>query len=145
MKKIILGSLAAAVLAFGADNELIMATTTSTDNTGLLDAIYPAYKAKTGVDIKWTAVGTGAALKLGEDCNADILFVHSPKVEKEFVEKGFGLKRNAVLSLSKKMVSNSSHVAINQAQTIKKKASGKRSLVKSLKKIAGICKQVKAC
>ena len=97
MKKIILGSLAAAVLAFGADNELIMATTTSTDNTGLLDAIYPAYKAKTGVDIKWTAVGTGAALKLGEDCNADILFVHSPKVEKEFVEKGFGLKRNAVM------------------------------------------------
>ena len=97
MKKIILGSLAAAVLAFGADNELIMATTTSTDNTGLLDAIYPVYKAKTGVDIKWTAVGTGAALKLGEDCNADVLFVHSPKVEKEFVEKGFGLKRNAVM------------------------------------------------
>ena len=43
------------------------------------------------------------------------------------------------------MVSNSSHVATNQAQTIKKKASGKRSLAKSLKKIAGICKQVKAC
>ena len=42
MKKIILGSLAAAVLAIGADNELIMATTTSTDNTGLLDATYPA-------------------------------------------------------------------------------------------------------
>ena len=52
---------------------------------------------------------------------------------------------NKALSLSKKMVSNSSHVATNQAQIIKKKASGKRSLVKSLKKIAGICKQVKAC
>ena len=49
------------------------------------------------------------------------------------------------MSSSKKMVSNSSHVATNQAQTIKKKASGKRSLAKSLKKIAGICKQVKAC
>ena len=97
MKKVILGSLIASVLAFAGDSELIMATTTSTDNTGLLDAIYPAYKAKTGVDIKWTAVGTGAALKLGENCDADILFVHSPKVEKEFVEKGFGLKRNAVM------------------------------------------------
>ena len=58
MKKVILGSLVASVLAFAGDSELIMATTTSTDNTGLLDAISPAYKAKTGVDIKWTAVGT---------------------------------------------------------------------------------------
>ena len=97
MKKVILGSLVASVLAFAGDSELIMATTTSTDNTGLLDAIYPAYKAKTGVDIKWTAVGTGAALKLGENCDADILFVHSPKVEKEFVEKGFGVERKAVM------------------------------------------------
>lgn len=46
MKKVILGSLIASVLAFAGDSELIMATTTSTDNTGLLDAIYPAYKAK---------------------------------------------------------------------------------------------------
>ena len=97
MKKIFFVSLALSASLFAADNDLVMATTTSTDNTGLLDAIYPAYKAETGVDIKWTAVGTGAALKLGENCDADILFVHSPKVEKEFVEKGFGIDRTPVM------------------------------------------------
>ena len=97
MKKIFFASLALSASLFAADNDLVMATTTSTDNTGLLDAIYPAYKAETGVDIKWTAVGTGAALKLGENCDADILFVHSPKVEKEFVEKGFGVDRTPVM------------------------------------------------
>ncbi|WP_169940232.1 tungstate ABC transporter substrate-binding protein TupA [Campylobacter sp. RM15925] len=97
MKKLILSSLVVASTVFAADSDLVMATTTSTDNTGLLDAIYPAYKAETGVDLKWTAVGTGAALKLGENCDADILFVHSPKVEKEFVEKGFGVERKAVM------------------------------------------------
>lgn len=97
MKKIVLSVLAASSLMMAADNDLVMATTTSTADTGLLDAIYPAYKADTGVDLKWTAVGTGAALKLGEDCNADILFVHSPKVEKEFVEKGYGVDRKPVM------------------------------------------------
>lgn len=97
MKKILLGSLMMASALFAADTDLNMATTTSTQDTGLLDVIYTAYKADTGVDLKWTGVGTGAALKLGEDCNADILFVHSPKVEKEFVEKGYGVERKAVM------------------------------------------------
>lgn len=97
MKKLLLSSVLAVSVLFSADNELLMATTTSTDNTGLLDAIYPAYKAKTGVDLKWTAVGTGAALKMGENCDVDVLFVHSPKVEKEFVEKGYGIERKAVM------------------------------------------------
>lgn len=97
MKKIMLSMLAASSLMMAADTDLVMATTTSTADTGLLDAMLPVYKSETGVDIKFTAVGTGAALKLGEDCNADILFVHSPKVEKEFVEKGFGVERKAVM------------------------------------------------
>ena len=97
MKKIVLSVLAASSMLMAADNDLTMATTTSTADTGLLDAIYTAYKADTGVDLKWTAVGTGAALKLGENCDADILFVHSPKVEKEFVEKGFGVERKPVM------------------------------------------------
>ena len=96
MKKIVLSLLAASSLMM-ADNDLIMATTTSTADTGLLDAMVPAYKAKTGVDVKFTAVGTGSALKLGENCDADVLFVHSPKVEKEFVEKGFGVERKPVM------------------------------------------------
>ncbi|MBR8462580.1 substrate-binding domain-containing protein [Campylobacter sp. faydin G-24] len=97
MNKIVLASILVATSMFAADSDLNMATTTSTDNTGLLDAIYPVYKAKTGVDLKWTAVGTGAALKMGENCDVDILFVHSPKVEKEFIEKGFGVERKAVM------------------------------------------------
>lgn len=96
MKKIVLSLLATSSLMM-ADSDLIMATTTSTADTGLLDAMVPAYKAKTGVDVKFTAVGTGAALKLGENCDADVLFVHSPKVEKEFVEKGFGVERKPVM------------------------------------------------
>ena len=96
MKKIVLSLLAASSLMM-ADNDLIMATTTSTADTGLLDEMVPAYKAKTGVDVKFTAVGTGAALKLGENCDADVLFVHSPKVEKEFIEKGFGVERKPVM------------------------------------------------
>ncbi|MBZ7969494.1 extracellular solute-binding protein [Campylobacter sp. RM3125] len=77
--------------------ELRMATTTSTDNTGLLDALEPLYKQETGNTLKWVAVGTGAALKMGEDCNADVLFVHSPEAEKKFIKKGFGIDRTPVM------------------------------------------------
>ncbi|EMH0453209.1 substrate-binding domain-containing protein [Campylobacter upsaliensis] len=94
MKKIILSALVALSLSAA---ELKMATTTSTDNTGLLDALKPLYEKESGNTLKWVAVGTGAALKLGEDCNADVLFVHSPKVEKEFVSKGFGVDRTPVM------------------------------------------------
>ncbi|QCD44578.1 tungstate ABC transporter substrate-binding protein TupA [Campylobacter mucosalis] len=97
MRKIFVISAVLAASLFGADSDLNMATTTSTADTGLLDAMLPVYKAKTGVDLKFTAVGTGAALKLGENCDVDVLFVHSPKVEKEFVEKGYGVERKAVM------------------------------------------------
>lgn len=90
-------SLIAAVSLNAKDNDLIMATTTSTDNTGFLDAVQPVYKAKTGVDLKWIAVGTGQALEMGKNCDADVLFVHSPKVEKEFVKDGYGIDRTAVM------------------------------------------------
>ena len=95
MKKIISLALALAFSASAA--ELRMATTTSTDNTGLLDALKPLYEKESGNTLKWVAVGTGAALKMGEDCNADVLFVHSPKAEKDFVSKGFGVDRTPVM------------------------------------------------
>lgn len=79
------------------DNDLLMATTTSTDNTGFLDALAPVYKQATGVELKWVAVGTGAALELGKSCDADVLFVHSPKVEKEYVKDGYGIDRTPVM------------------------------------------------
>jgi len=76
---------------------LLMATTTSTDNTGLLDYLMPSFTAKTGIGIRWTSTGTGKALKLGENCDVDILLVHAPQAEKDFVSKGFGINRREIM------------------------------------------------
>jgi tungstate transport system substrate-binding protein len=74
-----------------------MSTTTSTDNTGLLDYLIPKFKEKTGIELKWTATGTGKALKLGENCDVDILMVHAPPAEKKFVSDGFGVDRQEIM------------------------------------------------
>jgi tungstate transport system substrate-binding protein len=75
----------------------MMATTTSTDNTGLLDYLMPNFKKATGIEVKWTATGTGKALKLGENCDVDILMVHAPPAEKTFVKAGFGIDRREIM------------------------------------------------
>ena len=76
---------------------LVMATTTSTDNTGLLDYLMPEFKKTTGIEVKWTATGTGKALKLGENCDVDILMVHAPPAEKKFVNAGVGTDRREIM------------------------------------------------
>jgi tungstate transport system substrate-binding protein len=76
---------------------LMMATTTSTDNTGLLDYLAPKFKETTGIELKWTATGTGKALKLGENCDVDILMVHAPPAEEKFVADGFGVDRREIM------------------------------------------------
>lgn len=93
--KVLFSLLALSSLLCAAD--LKMATTTSTGDTGLLDVLVPQYKADTGVDLKWVAVGTGNALKLGENCDVSVVFVHAPKSELEYVEKGFGVNRTPVM------------------------------------------------
>ena len=93
--KILFSALLLSSSLFGA--ELKMATTTSTGDTGLLDMLVPEYKKATSVDLKWVAVGTGNALKLGENCVVSVVFVHSPIAEKEYVEKGFGVDRTPVM------------------------------------------------
>ena len=80
-----------------ADRELLMATTTSTDNTGLLDYLAPKFTAATGIELKWVATGTGKALKLGENCDADVLLVHAPAAEKKYVLDGFGINRRQIM------------------------------------------------
>lgn len=80
-----------------ADESLMMATTTSTDNTGLLDYLAPKFKKDTGITLKWVATGTGKALKMGSNCDVDILFVHAPASEKKFVGTGYGVNRNQVM------------------------------------------------
>jgi tungstate transport system substrate-binding protein len=84
-------------ITFAADKALLMATTTSTDNTGLLDYLSPHFTKATGIRLKWIAVGTGKALKMGENCDVDLLLVHAPESEKKFVEEGFGTDRREIM------------------------------------------------
>jgi len=86
-----------ALSAQAADKVLTMATTTSTDNTGLLDELAPQFQKATGIEVRWTATGTGKALKLGENCDVDILMVHAPAAEKKFVDAGFGVDRREIM------------------------------------------------
>jgi len=74
----------------------MLATTTSVDATGLLDVLADAFKADTGITLKWIAVGTGAALKQARDGNADVVIVHARKLEEEFLRDGFGVNRRVI-------------------------------------------------
>jgi tungstate transport system substrate-binding protein len=76
---------------------LKMATTTSTDNTGLLDYLKEPIQEETNIDLQWVAVGTGKALKLGENCDVDILMVHAPAAEKKYVDKGALADRTEIM------------------------------------------------
>lgn len=80
-----------------ANKDIILATTTSTQDSGLLDDLIPVFEKQTGYKVKTIAVGTGAALKLGEDGNADVLLVHAPSSEKAFMEKGAGVDRRLIM------------------------------------------------
>jgi tungstate transport system substrate-binding protein len=80
-----------------AGEEVILATTTSTADTGLLDALAPLFLEKTGITLKPIAVGSGAALELGERGEADVLLVHSLAAEEEFMAAGYGIERRTVM------------------------------------------------
>lgn len=76
---------------------LILATTTSTENSGLLSEILPVFEEETGIEVSVISVGTGAALQMGRDGEADVLIVHAKSSEEEFVSEGHGLKRSDVM------------------------------------------------
>lgn len=76
---------------------ITMATTTSTENSGLLAKLLPAFKETSGIEVKVVAVGTGAALKLGENGDVDVVLVHARPSEDAFVEAGFGVERRDVM------------------------------------------------
>ncbi|MEA5073711.1 MAG: substrate-binding domain-containing protein [Eubacterium aggregans] len=77
--------------------DLLMATTTSTDDTGLLDYLAPIFKEDTGYTLKWDAVGTGEAIKMGENGDVAVLLVHAKASEDEFVKAGYGVERFPVM------------------------------------------------
>lgn len=80
-----------------AEGTLILATTTSTDDSGLLDYILPNFEAETGIKVDVIAVGTGQALELGENGDADVLLVHARAREDAFMEAGHGVRREDVM------------------------------------------------
>lgn len=79
------------------DKNIILATTTSVQDTGLLDVLIDAFQKKAGFTVKAIALGTGQALQMGRTGEADILWVHSPEDEKEFVDEGYGTDRTTFM------------------------------------------------
>jgi tungstate transport system substrate-binding protein len=77
--------------------EIILATTSSTRDSGLLDVLLPVFEKATGYTIKMVAVGTGQALTMGKEGNADVLLVHAPASEEEYMSGGFGKERSLVM------------------------------------------------
>jgi len=84
-------------ITMGADKLLTMSTTTSTENSGLLDVLLPQLEMDTGIRVKVIAKGTGAAIRDGIDGNVDIIFVHAKSREEKFVKDGYGAYRLGVM------------------------------------------------
>jgi len=97
MRQLSLALALVALLAFAgnaaAAESILVGTTTSTADTGLLDNLAPKILKDTGLDMRWIAVGTGKALEHGKNCDVDILMVHAPGAEKKFIDEGNGISR----------------------------------------------------
>ena len=76
---------------------IVVASTTSTEQSGLFAHLLPAFKAASGIEVRVVALGTGQALDMGRRGDADVVFVHDPAAEEKFVADGFGLKRLPVM------------------------------------------------
>lgn len=94
VKAILVTLLVSMAFVFHANGETLrLATTTSTQNSGLLDKLLPLFQDKTGIEIHVIAVGTGKALRMGRDGDVDVLMVHAPGAEEQFVNEGYGTDR----------------------------------------------------
>ena len=85
------------VPAFAQDQSIVVASTNTTQDSGLFDHILPLFEGKTGIDVKVVAQGTGQALDTGRRGDADVVFVHAKAQEEKFIEEGFGVKRFDVM------------------------------------------------
>lgn len=110
MKKLVLGFVSAVLLGFGGvlglqapdaqaadDNFIVVASTTSTQNSGLFDYILPKFTEESGIEVRVVAVGTGQAIRLARAGDADVLLVHHRPSEEKFVAEGFGVERFDVM------------------------------------------------
>jgi tungstate transport system substrate-binding protein len=102
-RSVLLGALLAAGLgltigpALGQDKFITVASTTSTENSGLFGYLLPLFQEKTGIEVRVVAVGTGQAIELARNGDADLLFVHHKPSEEKFVADGFGVERHEVM------------------------------------------------
>ncbi len=83
--------------ANAAEKFITVASTTSTANSGLFDFLLPKFTEKTGIEVRVVAVGTGKAIKLAQNGDADVLFVHHKPSEEKFISEGYGVKRSDVM------------------------------------------------
>ena len=101
LKKFLFPAIASAFLVIipidAKQMDVIFATTTSTQDTGLLDVLIPVFEKKTGYRVKTIAVGSGQAMAMGERGEADVLLVHSPEAEEKFMHREFGVRRRIVM------------------------------------------------
>lgn len=113
--------------AQAAEKNIILATTTSTQDSGLLDVLIPVFEKSSGYFVKTISVGSGAAMKMGEKGEADVLLVHSPDAEKKFISEAFGINRRLVMHNDFVIVGPKEDPA---------KIKGEKSALEALKKIS---------
>lgn len=101
------------------DEFIILATTTSTQDSGLLDYLLPEFQKETGIEPRVVAVGTGKALQMGRDGQADVLLVHAKKDEETFVKEGHGLERFDVMYNDFIIVGPKGSELTNKAKSLK--------------------------
>ncbi|HOE16033.1 MAG TPA: substrate-binding domain-containing protein [Syntrophorhabdaceae bacterium] len=94
---VFLSSVLVVPAVYAQQKNIILATTTSTQDSGLLDVLIPIFEKKTGYFVKTIAVGSGQAMAMGQKGEADVLLVHSPAAEKKFIEDGYGINRQLIM------------------------------------------------
>ena len=139
MKNRVLTLLAGLLLWVGApgasaQGSLILATTTSTQDSGLLDVLVPLFQKRTGIQVKTIAVGSGQALAMGRKGEADVLLVHSPEAEKVFMGEGAGLRRRLVMHNDFVLLGPATdpaglHTAATAVEAFRRLATGKTAFV----------------
>ena len=127
MKRLLLAVLLAAALPAGAQEKfIVVASTTSTEQSGLFGYLLPIFQKKTGIQVRVVALGTGQALDLARRGDADVVFVHARSAEEKFLEQGHGVKRLPVMYNDFVLIGPKSDPA---------KVAGGRDILEALKKI----------
>ena len=113
--------------AFAQQKNVILATTTSTQDSGLLDVLIHAFEKKTGYFVKTIAVGSGQAMAMGQKGEADVLLLHSPAAEQKFIADGYGINRRLIM--------HNDYIVVGPAAD-PAKIKGSKTTVDAFKKIA---------